>query len=207
MKSFRFFSWRRMAVFGALASGFLFILPIVCRAAETAGFKFQFGSGQAASGYTPVTPDQAYTKERGFGFEPGATLAVPDRGGFITSDQPFFFSVAVPEEGNFRVTITLGDPQGDSTTTIKAELRRLMVERFHTAAGQTGTVNFIVNTRTPKIPAIRDLKAGEVKLKAPARRRKEAWGWDKPDHTRIQRRPPMRPNRGDRPGGRSDDFF
>jgi lysophospholipase L1-like esterase len=178
MKMFRFNSWRQMAVFGALAAGFLFILPIMCRAAETAGFKFQFGSGQVIPGYTQVTPDLAYTKERGFGFEPGATVTAPDRGGFITSDQPFFFSVAVPEEGNFRVTVALGDPQGESTTTIKAELRRLMVQQFHTAAGQTGTVSFIVNTRTPKIRAIRDLKAGEVRLKAPRETTQEAWGWD-----------------------------
>jgi len=178
MKTFRFFSWRQMVVFGALASGFSFILPFVCRAAEAVAFKFQFTQGEVIPGYTPVTPDMTYTKERGFGFEPGATLTAPDRGGFTTSDKPFFFSVAVPEEGNFRVTVALGDSQGDSTTTIKAELRRLMVERFHTAVGQTGTVSFIVNTRTPKIPAIRDLKAGEVKLKAPRETTQEAWGWD-----------------------------
>jgi lysophospholipase L1-like esterase len=178
MKAFRSFSWRLVAAHAAVASIFSFALPTLSGAAEAPLFKFQFTAGQAIAGYTPVTPDLTYTKERGFGFEPGTTVSAPDGGGFITSDKPFFFSVAVPEEGNFRVTVTLGDPQGESTTTIKAELRRLMVERFHTAAGQTGTVSFVVNTRTPKIPAIRDIKAGEVKLKAPRETTQEAWGWD-----------------------------
>ena len=72
-------------------------------------FKFQFTQGQALPGYTLVTPDLAYTKDRGFGFEPGATVTAPDRGGFITSDQPFFFSVAVPPSPQFTNLRPLGD--------------------------------------------------------------------------------------------------
>ena len=70
--------------------------------------------------------------------------------GFVTSDKPFYFSAAVPE-GNYRVTVELGDPEGESTTTIKAELRRLMVEKVHTARGQFEMVTFIVNVRTPQL--------------------------------------------------------
>ena len=158
-----------------LAAGFFSAPAHVAHAAEAPLFKFQFGSGQVAPGCTAVAPDLAYIKEHGFGFEPGAAVTAPAGGGFITSDRPFFFSVAVPEEGNYRVTVTLGDPAGESITTIKAELRRLMVEQLHTAAGQTGTVSFIVNTRTPKIRAVGDIKAGEVKLKAPRETTQEAW--------------------------------
>ena len=161
-----------------LAAGFFFAPAHVVHAAEAPLLKFQFGSGQVAPGYTQVSPDLTYTKESGFGFEPGAAVTAPDRGSFITSDQPFFFSVAVPVEENYRVTVTLGDPAGESVTTIKAELRRLMVEQLHTAAGQTGTVSFIVNTRTPKIRAVGDIKAGDVKLKAPRETTQEAWAWD-----------------------------
>jgi lysophospholipase L1-like esterase len=149
------------------------------------GFKFSFGPGKAPAGYTQVLPDMEYNKDRGFGFEPGVAVTGVDRGGkdalrshFITSDKPFFFSVRVPEEGNYRVTATLGDKAGETTTTIKAELRRLMVEKVHTAAGKFATVSFIVNTRTPKIAAIGDIKAGEVRLKAPRETTQEAWGWD-----------------------------
>src|ERR1035441_8781038 len=63
---------------------------------------------------------------------------------------PFYFSVRVPEEGNYKVTATLGDPANDSVTTIKAELRRLMLERVRVAAGKMETRSFLVNVRTPK---------------------------------------------------------
>ena len=58
-----------------------------------------------------------YSDDRGYGFE---SSAVEGRKGFVTSDKPFYFSAAVPE-GNYRVTVKLGDPEGESTTTIKAE--------------------------------------------------------------------------------------
>jgi lysophospholipase L1-like esterase len=151
-------------------------LALAARAADPVSFKFAFGSAPVATGITQVSPDMAYSKERGFGFEPGATVTANDRG--ITSAKPFFFSVHVPEEGNYRVTVTLGDPQAGSTTTIKAELRRLMVEKIHTDAGKFATVSFIVNTRTPHIAAIGDIKAGDVRLKAPRETTQEAWGWD-----------------------------
>jgi len=67
-------------------------------------FKFDFGPGKVEPGYVQVLPSTAYTKERGFGFEPGAKVEGVDRGGpdalrgnFCTSDKPFAFSVAVPE--------------------------------------------------------------------------------------------------------------
>ncbi|MSU24001.1 MAG: rhamnogalacturonan acetylesterase [Opitutus sp.] len=139
-------------------------------------FRFNFGSGSTAPGVTPVDPGMVYSKDRGFGFEAGATLIRGIRS--VTSDQPFFFSVKVPAEGNYRVTVTLGDAQVESTTTIKAELRRLMVEKIHTTAGKFATVSFIVNTRNPKIAAVGHIKAGAVKLKAPRETTQEAWGWD-----------------------------
>ena len=131
-------------------------------------FKFDFGSGKVAPGYIQVLPTTVYTKELGYGFEPGAQVTAVDRGGddalrsdFITSDKPFYFSVALPE-GNYRVTVTLGDRNGESTTTIKAELRRLMLENVHTAPGQFVTRTFMVNVRTPKIAG-----GGEVQIERP----------------------------------------
>lgn len=56
------------------------------------------------------------------------------------------FSVALPE-GNWRVTMTLGDRR-TATTTVKAEARRLMLDRVVTRAGQRVTRSFVVNTRT-----------------------------------------------------------
>jgi fibronectin type 3 domain-containing protein len=126
--------------------------------APRTSFKFDFGPGAVAPGYTQVPPTTLYAKDRGYGFEPVAKVVGVDRGGgdplrgdYCTSDAPFFFSVAVLE-GNYRVTVTLGDRAGESTATVKAELRRLMVERVHTPAGQFATRTFVVNVRTPTIP-------------------------------------------------------
>jgi lysophospholipase L1-like esterase len=129
-----------------------------------ASLKFSFGSGPVAPGFVQVLPTTVYNKERGYGFEPGTNA--------------FFFSARLPEEGNYRVTVTLGDATEETITTIKAELRRLMVEKIHTAPGKFATVSFIVNTRTPKISAVGDIKEGEVRLKSPRETTQEAWAWD-----------------------------
>jgi lysophospholipase L1-like esterase len=117
-------------------------------AAPATDFKFQFGADKAAPGCTLVSPTQMYSKDTGYGFEPGANVTAVN--GAITSAQPFLFSVGVPE-GNYRVTVTLGDPTADAVTTVKAESRRLMLERIRTAAGKSETRTFTVNVRTPKI--------------------------------------------------------
>lgn len=60
------------------------------------------------------------------------------------------FSVALPE-GNWRVTVTLGNRRA-ATTTVKAEARRLMLDRVATRPGQRTTRSFVVNTRTAMLP-------------------------------------------------------
>jgi len=142
-------------------------------------YRYQFAPGPAAAGYTLVPADTAYSAERGYGFEPGAKLTTVDRGGrdplhrgYCTGDKPFFFSIAVPP-GNYRVIATLGDAQGESETTIKSELRRLMIENLATKSGEFAQAEFIVNVRMPNIAG-----GGKVKLKAPREITDEAWNWD-----------------------------
>jgi lysophospholipase L1-like esterase len=122
-----------------------------------ASYKFAFGSHLAGPGFTAVLPNSIYTNELGYGFDLGSKVSCVNRGGndpmpggFCTSDQPFFFSVAVPE-GNYRVAVTLGDRAGESLTTVKAESRRLMIEKVQTAAGQLVTRTFIVNVRNSRL--------------------------------------------------------
>ena len=141
--------------------------------AESANSKFAFGSAPAPAGFTAVAADAVYTSERGFGFEPGAALITTRDS--TTSKTPFYFSAAVPAEGNYRVTITF---PGGADLTVKAELRRLMLEHVQTAAGQPARRTFIVNTRTPRIAAIGDIRTGIVKLKVPRETTQEAWAWD-----------------------------
>jgi lysophospholipase L1-like esterase len=138
----------------ALALG---VVPVPADEVRQTHFRFAFAPGASTPDYTPVKPDMVYNKDRGYGFEPGAAVKAVNRGGgdplhagFVTADSYFRFSVAVPA-GNYRVTVTLGDAKGESTTTVKAEARRLELERIHTAAGEFVTRTFIVNMRTPEL--------------------------------------------------------
>lgn len=155
----------RRAFFAATAFA---VAPRTFAADPPTAWKFHFGSGMPGAGFTAVTPDATYTKDRGHGFEPGAKVTALERG--YTSAKPFFFSLAVPE-GNYTVTLTIGDIAGESDTTIKAELRRLMVERVVTAKGKFETRTFAVNVRTPKFAD------SQVKLKD-RERKDEWWAWD-----------------------------
>jgi lysophospholipase L1-like esterase len=138
--------------------------------AEQTQYKIQFGAGPAKPGFTLVTASDAYKDDRGYGFESkGKASDLPDG---VTGDKPIYFSVAVPE-GNYKVTVTLGDASSATTTTVKAELRRLMLEGIHADAGQTVTRTFAVNVRQPKFG---DNKS--VRLKAPRESVQEAWAWD-----------------------------
>jgi lysophospholipase L1-like esterase len=109
-----------------------------------------------------VLPTATYSNDAGYGYEPNSKA----------DQSPFYFSVKVPQEGNYKVTVTLGDNQAASITTVKAELRRLMLERIRTAPGQFETRSFIVNVRRPQIST-----GGEVRLKD-REKISEAWAWD-----------------------------
>ncbi len=141
----------------------------VTRARAATGYRLAFGSGSPPAGFTQVDPASPYGKGGGFGFE--GSPPVSAEAGFATADHPFYFSVAVPE-GNYKVTVALGDPAGTSDTTVKAELRRLMLKDLRTETGKVETRSFVVNVRTPSYPG------GKVHLKGPREPIAEAWAWD-----------------------------
>ena len=139
--------------------------------------KFDFGGDITESGCTIVSPDTIYSPESGFGFLPSAEVSVGKSdiksavmGDYCSSDKPFLFSVDVPQEGNYRVTVTLGGSK-TSLACVKAESRRLMLENIMVSAGETVTKTFIVNVRNEKISEGRS-----VKLKS---REIGALHWDK----------------------------
>lgn len=147
-------------------------------AGATTHFRFDFGPGPVQPDYTQVLPGTRYHPELGYGFEGEPAVEGVDRDegdalhrDFCASDRPWYFSVKVPE-GNYRVMATLGDASGSSNTTVKAELRRLMLEEVETASGQIVNRSFVVNVRTPDIPG-----GGQVRLKD-REKTSEAWAWD-----------------------------
>ena len=132
--------------------------------------RFDFGSAEAADGFVAVTADMMYSAERGYGFEPGVvpTDVVRRKGtaltkDFVTATLPFRFSVKLPE-GNYKVTLTLGDTQGTSRTTVKSEVRRLMLESLTTPKGQVTKVTFGVNVRTPELSKGNTIKLNSREL-------------------------------------------
>jgi len=145
-----------------------------------APLRFTFGTAAPTGTAAQVSTDTTFSSTRGYGFEAAPHLvATADA---VTSSAPFYFSAAVPSEGNYLVTVTF--PAGTDAT-VKAELRRLMIERVVVPLSQpAATRTFLVNTRTPTIgakppthtaPAI---AAGSVRLKAPRETTQEAWAWD-----------------------------
>lgn len=124
-----------------------------------AEFKFDFSPGRPSEGYTNVTPETVYSADSGYGFDFGTRPTGVARGGddplhdgFVTTaESPFFFSVRVPE-GNYRVTVILGDSEAETTTTIRTEAGHLMAASIVTAAGKFETRTFYANVRRPKLP-------------------------------------------------------
>lgn len=60
------------------------------------------------------------------------------------------FSVKLPD-GNYRVTMTLGDDRHKSLTLVRAESRRLFLEPTAVGKGDSLTVSFTINKRSPVI--------------------------------------------------------
>jgi beta-galactosidase len=127
---------------------------------------FDFGPGTVRPGAQQVVAATTYTRERGYGLLDSAGVTCGEwpaggpASGFCASTTPFKFVVDVPE-GNYRVRVTLGAPDADALTTIRAEARRLMAERAATARGSGATREFTVNVRNSRITA-----GGDVALKS-----------------------------------------
>ena len=111
--------------------------------AATAQSKFDFGASRRLPDHQHVSAVDTYSVDRGYGFDLGTKPTA--------SNQPFLFSVTVPE-GNYRVTVTFGDPQDASINTVKAESRQLMLERVETKPGEYVTKEFLVNVRNSHVP-------------------------------------------------------
>jgi len=116
-------------------------------------YKYDFGGTKAAPGYTRVSASANYNDTAGYGFENGVLVTTVNRAGsnalcdgFVTSDKPFYFSAKVPE-GNYNVAVTIGDEEGTSDVTIRAECRRMMVLREQTKKGALKTIEFTVHIR------------------------------------------------------------
>jgi lysophospholipase L1-like esterase len=146
------------------------LLLAVSLQGQTTPYHRDFLFGQNARGSESITAIKtaaAYLPGWGFGFEGDApAVEASSIGG-----APFFFSFDAPE-GNYKINVTLGADE-PSDTTVKAELRRLMVETAAAPADGSVTKTFIVNVRTPALST-----GGVVQLKAPRESEQESRDWD-----------------------------
>ena len=83
-----------------------------------------------------------YSEETGYGYDLTNT---PEKG----SKAPFFFSVRVPD-GNYQVTVRLGNKKQAGVTTVRGESRRLFIDNLATQKGQFVDETFIINKRNPR---------------------------------------------------------
>lgn len=75
-----------------------------------------------------------------------STANLQTHGNSLCGNEPFLFTVNLPE-GNYDVTLKMGDNRSQSLVTVKAEARRLFLERLRISAGRILTRRFTVNVR------------------------------------------------------------
>jgi len=137
---------------------------------STTARNFDFGPGKVKDGYEQITGESLYTPAKGFGIIPSGEMESgensakdPLSGDFLGSKKPFYLAVALPE-GHYKVTLTLGGSKDGSSTTVKAESRRLMLENVKTANGKTVQKTIVVDVRTPKINDTEQIRLKEREL-------------------------------------------
>ncbi len=131
---------------------------------------FSFDTASSVPGSVAVKADMAYDAARGYGFEPGASA---------WSGKPWRFSAAL-NEGNYDVVIRFRSARAAARATVKAELRRLMLEpgdAAHQAGADPAARRFTVNVRSARIAARNGMAEGKVDL-LPRESHYEADAWD-----------------------------
>ena len=85
------------------------------------------------------------------------------------SVSPFYFSVKVPD-GNYRVRVRLGSKKREGETTVRAESRRMIIEKCVTKKGEFRDFSFVINKRCVEIPSFKgvdgkDTQPDKVRIK------------------------------------------
>lgn len=126
-------------------------------------YQFDFNNKKKAEpGHIRITADSIFPCQKGFGYD---FLPAPSRMG----KEAFFFSINVPD-GNYLVTVTLGNSKQAGITTVRGESRRLFLENIPTRKGKFATYQFTINKRNTRIS-----DKEQVKIKP---REKQKLNWD-----------------------------
>ncbi|KQS93711.1 rhamnogalacturonan acetylesterase [Chryseobacterium sp. Leaf394] len=148
--------------------------------AQQTTFKFDFGTDRTENGFIPITSTSKFDKKIGYGFMDISGLKSVDNGGnaltgdFLTSEKPFYFSVVIPE-GNYIITLNLGDTKGKSETTVRVENRRLMLNDIKTKKGEILEKQITVHV---KDSIIRNHEGAQIEIVKLKPRERKYLHWD-----------------------------
>lgn len=95
--------------------------------------------------YDLTKPQPMYSEAVGYGYD---VVEAP----MAKSVSPFYFSVKVPD-GNYRVSVRLGSKKRWGETTVRAESRRMIIEKCVTKKGEFRDFSFVINKRCVDIPS------------------------------------------------------
>lgn len=115
--------------------------------AKSQNYQFNFSDADK-KGFTKITQQTVFGGTSTYGFE----FETKKEG-----NKPYIFSANIPE-GNYQVTVLLGNKSQATNTTIKAESRRLMLENIETPKGKFIKKTFYVNIRNKVISGIDTVK-------------------------------------------------
>lgn len=106
-------------------------------------YLFDFSNKKNVENAIKINQDNIYPGTNGYGYD---ILPAPEK----NSNTPYYFSVNVPD-GNYRVTITIGDNKKNGITTVRGESRRLFLNNVTTKKNEFKTFSFIINKRNTQI--------------------------------------------------------
>ena len=112
--------------------------------------------------YDLTKQQPVYSEAVGYGYD---VVEAPT----AKSVSPFYFSVKVPD-GNYRVSVRLGNKKREGETTVRAESRRMIIEKCVTKKGEFRDFSFVINKRCVDIPSFKgidgkDTQPDKVRIK------------------------------------------
>jgi len=136
-------------------------------AGNKASMRFGFGTGKLKSDIVRIDSTKKFDKTSDYGLTTFGAMEMGNQ--YLSSEKPFYFSIKLPE-GQYKIKLTVGGNAEGSSTTVKAESRRLMVENLKTKPGKKAEKVILVDVRTPRIT-----DSTNIKLKP---REKSYINWD-----------------------------
>ena len=127
------------------------LLGLMCNlltSQEKESFLFDFTKQKSSTSAVGINSGQPFSNELGYGFDFGTAYRVTSNKQGFTTTAPVYFSVQIPE-GTYKVTVTVSGE--NTTTTLKAESKRLFIPQHTITTTDEVTLSFNVSVFKPQI--------------------------------------------------------